>query len=530
MAIRVIRNAAGNCVNFLGSSNPVYWNACLSAVVDSAYSDRINIINDIRTVAEGATIYEFFQVPYTDFEQADGTAFTSASEAATYITAQANVASNTGSFVLSDNDTLNFSLDSTDTTILVDNGDAYAVNTIQAVANNDGHIDIVKHTTHGVIFGGLRVANAQIAGDTVTQDLATAVNELNSLFTQTASAGGSAPVITSPTTVNLTQGETLNYELTATGGVAFEWVNIPQGITTVDGNNRKLIGGSGLVSDTYTITARAINYYGVDEVDIDLVISAPSFANTKSLQFSNFDYLSANASSVQNILGRSGNGSGSADAWTVAFYFKPSSSNNNSQYPFYYGSSDVNNGNHIRVRYMGTSAKNFWFEYGSSYNYLRHVLPNNTFTDNTWHHVMITYDGGTTGASSGSINDYHSRFTIFVDGVTPSGILKLHGNNGNSTALTGQNFHIARYNQYGYLQQNTKIDEFAIWDSDQSSNVASIYNSGSPHDLSLLGTAPNHWWRTGDGDTYPTVSDNIGSVDFTMNNMTAADIVNDVPA
>jgi len=143
---------------------------------------------------------------------------------------------------------------------------------------------------------------------------------------------------------------------------------------------------------------------------------------------------------------------------------------------------------------------------------------------------MITYDGGTTGASSGSINDYHSRFTIFVDGVTPSGILKLHGNNGNSTALTGQNFHIARYDQYGYLQQNTKIDEFAIWDSDQSSNVASIYNSGSPHDLSLLGTAPNHWWRTGDGDTYPTVSDNIGSVDFTMNNMTAADIVNDVPA
>jgi hypothetical protein len=70
--------------------------------------------------------------------------------------------------------------------------------------------------------------------------------------------------------------------------------------------------------------------------------------------------------------------------------------------------------------------------------------------------------------------------------------------------------------------------ETAIRELAKSANSIN-YGSGSPHDLSLLGTAPNHWWRTGDGDTYPTISDNIGSVDFTMINMTAADIVNDVP-
>ena len=354
---------------------------------------------------------------------------------------------------------------------------------------------------------------------------------LNSLFASSGTSTGSVPSITSSLAITMVQGQTLNYELIADYGVGYEWdLSGVAGVTTVEGNQRKLIGGSGLTAGTYNIPVKAINYNGEDSETLVLTVDTPAFANTKSMRFSNFDYLSANASSVQNILGRSGNGSGSADAWTVAFYFKPSYSNNNFQFPFYYGSSDVNNGNHIRVRYTGTSSKTFWFEYGSSYNYLRHILPNNTFTDNTWHHVMITYDGGTTGTSAGSINDYHSRFTIFVDGVTPSGILKLHGNNGNSAALTGQNFHIARYDQYGYLHQNTKVDEFAIWDSDQSSNVASIYNGGAPHDLSLLGTAPNHWWRMGDGDTYPTVSDHIGSVDFTMNNMTAADIVNDVPA
>ena len=457
------------------------------------------------------------------------TSFADADEAAAYITAEANVASNTGGFVLAANDTRDFSLDDTGTTILVDNGDAYAVNAIRAAANDDGHINILQHTGDVSIFTDLRVANTSIDGVAVNATLATAVNELNALFQQSGGSSGSAPVITSATTVNMTQGDTLNYELVATNGVGYEWSGLPSGVVTVDGNVRKLVGGSGLTAGTYNITAKAVNYFGEATQSIALVVSAPAFSNTKSIKFANQDYLSADASAVQNILGRSGNGSGAADAWTVAFYFKPSSSNNNYQFPFYYGSSDVNNGNHVRVRYVGTSSKAFWFEYGSSYNYLRHVLPNNTFTDNTWHHVMITYDGGTTGASSGSINDYHSRFTIFVDGVTPSGILKLHGNYGNSTALTGQNFRIGRYNQYGYLQDSAKIEEFAIWDSDQSANVAAIYNSGTPHDLSLLGTAPNHWWRMGDGDTYPTVSDNIGSVDFTMNNMTVADIVNDAP-
>ena len=149
-------------------------------------------------------------------------------------------------------------------------------------------------------------------------------NALNSIFTSSGDSSGNLPVITSNTGINLTEGETVNYELTADYGVGYEWdlSNVP-GVTTVEGNPRKLIGGSGLSAGEYAIPVKAINYYGEDSETIELSVGSPPFANTKSVQFNNSDWLGANAGILQNVLGRSSNGSGSSDAWTVAFWFKP---------------------------------------------------------------------------------------------------------------------------------------------------------------------------------------------------------------
>lgn len=87
--IRVVRNDSGNCINFIGTTNPAYWNACLSAEVDSEDATRINIINDIRTQLESDTVYEFYKIPYTEFEDADGNAFATSQDCADYITAPA---------------------------------------------------------------------------------------------------------------------------------------------------------------------------------------------------------------------------------------------------------------------------------------------------------------------------------------------------------------------------------------------------------------------------------------------------------
>ena len=68
------------------------------------------------------------------------------------------------------------------------------------------------------------------------------------------------------------------------------------------------------------------------------------------------------------------------------------------------------------------------------------------------------------------------------------------------------------------------IDEVAIFNSELSAaNAATIYNSGLPASLSSF--SPLGWWRMGEGDTYPTLTDSgSGSNDGTMTNMLSGDI------
>jgi hypothetical protein len=70
---------------------------------------------------------------------------------------------------------------------------------------------------------------------------------------------------------------------------------------------------------------------------------------------------------------------------------------------------------------------------------------------------------------------------------------------------------------------NGNIDDFAIWNTDERANVATIYNNGVPNDISALN--PISYYKMGDGDTYPTLTDS-GSLgnDGTMTNMIADDI------
>ncbi|MCP4127536.1 MAG: hypothetical protein GY753_10795, partial [Gammaproteobacteria bacterium] len=72
MTIKIVRNENGNCINFVGSSNPVYFNSCLSAEVDPNASTLVNVINDIHTAASGVKEYEFYNIEYTEWQDRDG--------------------------------------------------------------------------------------------------------------------------------------------------------------------------------------------------------------------------------------------------------------------------------------------------------------------------------------------------------------------------------------------------------------------------------------------------------------------------
>jgi len=353
---------------------------------------------------------------------------------------------------------------------------------------------------------------------------------LNALFALSGTSQGELPSITSSTAVALVEGETLNYELTADYGVGYEWdLSNVSGITPVEGNVRKLVGGSSLSAGTYNIPVKAINYNGEDSETVVLTVSTPPFADTKSVQFSTQDYLGANAALLDATLGRASNGAGASDAWSISFWFKGSSSTSNGQTILYFGDNDVTNSGHFHLRYRGGNDQ-LRLAYGSSNNKVQWDSANNVLPANTWKHVVVTYDGGTTGASSGSISNYYNRFKVLVDGVNvTAGGTWTHSNYGYSGGIDADNFRVGRYASGNYLQSGCKIDELAIWNSDQSGNASSIYNSGSTFDLTTLGTSPTHWWRMGDGDTYPILLDQVGTAHFVMYNMTVADIVSDVP-
>jgi len=184
MAIKIKRNEAGNCINFEGTSNPTYWNACLSGEVDSVQTDSVNVINDVITADTGNIEYEFFRIPYTTFVDADGNGFANAQECADYITTHANVIGFTNdSGTDLTNEVVDFKLDATNTSVLFDNGYHYGVNAIKAVGHADGTIHIKAIQGDITYFTKLDHTNVTVDGNSVAGGLQDVVNTLNELFT-----------------------------------------------------------------------------------------------------------------------------------------------------------------------------------------------------------------------------------------------------------------------------------------------------------------------------------------------------------
>jgi len=295
-------------------------------------------------------------------------------------------------------------------------------------------------------------------------DATSTINNLNAIFLSSGSTG-EVPTITSSTAINSVEGDSINYELTATNGVAFEWDNLPTGLTTVTGNVRKLIG-SIPASGTYTPTMKAINYFGEDSETLTITVSNPPFANTKSVRFNNNDYLASSAAVLSSVLGRTGNGSGAADAWTISLYFKPGThTGGGKQSLFFFGDWDYDNGGHVWVYYKGNE-KAIYLIYGSKNNYIKLKSSNNSLTVGTWSNIVFTYDGGTTGSASGSVNDYYSRFSMFIDSV-PQTTTNSNNNNGWSNGVDSDLVYVGRRaSNNDYMKDNCLIDELAIWSSD----------------------------------------------------------------
>ena len=183
MAIRIARNDAGNCINFFGSSNPTYWNAVLEGEINEDNPNNINVVNTVRSLENEGIIYEFFNLPFTDFVDKDENTFENASECAQYITDNANVSGTAGTFIFSQTDTLDAQREATNTTVLFSNGDIFAVNSLHASEASNGTIKIETIVGNKEVYLNLRYYNVSVNGGALSfNNISAAVDRLNEVL------------------------------------------------------------------------------------------------------------------------------------------------------------------------------------------------------------------------------------------------------------------------------------------------------------------------------------------------------------
>ena len=223
-----------------------------------------------------------------------------------------------------------------------------------------------------------------------------------------------------------------------------------------------------------------------------------SFTNTKSIALDGVDDF-VDCSNPSNL------NFSADDAFSFSVWFKKSSDSNFHQ---------IINKQLAAPSYNGyiffiDSNKKVNFRIRESSTLFHKITDNDTHPIDTWVHYVVTYDGSRTG-SGGGLNLYKNG--TLLTNVTRSG--NFSSGTGQSTA----NFAIGIRMVDLASPFQGGIDEVSVFTSELSqSNITSIYNSGVPNDISSL--SPLSWWRCGDGDTAPTLTDNgSGGNNGTMTN------------
>jgi hypothetical protein len=156
----------------------------------------------------------------------------------------------------------------------------------------------------------------------------------------------------------------------------------------------------------------------------------------------------------------------------------------------------------------------FWVVSGTSFQWMNlNAVKSNLsidVLDNNWHHILVIWNPDGANQTIRCFTDGANEVNVSTDwrfgtGGIYKGALQYIGNRGGGS-----------YN--GFIGN---LDEFAIWDDDQSANVSAIYNSGQVHDLNALSSPPVNWYRMGDGNggTGSTVTDQgTGGINGTLTN------------
>jgi len=384
--------------------------------------------------------------------------------------------------------------------------------------------ELLYRVAHNVVYSLF----FDIDGNALGASLVLTVDALNAIFQDTGSGTDtSAPTITSPLTIATSDTTPILYTMTADLGVSYYWANLPTGLFTLNGDSRT-ISGTVAVAGDYNITMTAVNYYGTTSETLVLSVSdtPETYFNSKSVLFGNNMSAEMDTVDATSPLARD---AATGDPWTVSVWIKPSANSNKNQTVLGCGL-EQKNAQSMYISYDGTD-KNIEFQYGTDTDNIKIVTDDDTITSGVWAHVVVVYDGGSTGPDPGSVNDYYSRFNIYINGVE---VVRTNSHNGGGygDAFLMSVFKVgSRADGSKHLRDAFKVDELVVLDTDSTvtePTVATLYNSGLVPDMASHN--PVHWFRMGDVSTFPTLIDSGTAVrNLTMCNMNAGTITNDAP-
>jgi len=277
------------------------------------------------------------------------------------------------------------------------------------------------------------------------------------------------------------------------------------------------------------------------------VTTGPTFASTRSTKFENLDHATRGRQSGEftNLAKAVG---AASSAYSLSFWFRPGNNNHEnqnifnafSQYNTFEGTSIIQvqyNGNTASTRNIrfnvqdqsgGLDKDNYNLDLSTPVGDVTHTNGSNGF-----HHIVITNSGGANAYQSSSLG-----IKIYINGVDQTLTDNSNGGGLPDAGIGSSTFSIApnkialgRQPTNANYMRDSKLDELSFFNTElNATEVACLYNGGSPSNLANFTPGPAHWYRMGDGDSGTTLADSIGSADLTMNNMSESNFVTDVPS
>ena len=105
------------------------------------------------------------------------------------------------------------------------------------------------------------------------------------------------------------------------------------------------------------------------------------------------------------------------------------------------------------------------------------------------------------------------------------------GVGGNTFSITPNKIAVGRQPTNANYMRDSLVDELSFFNTElNATEVACLYNGGSPSNLDNFIPGPAHWYRMGDGDSGTTIADNVGNADLSMTNMSESNFVSEVPS